>query len=114
MPAATPAEVHTLSVADEDGIGVDMHRGIALRELLGRSPVRGGAAAVEQAGLREKHRAGAHRRHPPAPARRAAHPGDHSAVARRFVHTPTAGDEKRVDRAGDFGQRPLRQHRDAG
>ena len=100
MPAVTPAEVQTLPSRTKIGIGVDVHRGIALRELLGTRPSawwRGGRRAGPASASRNAPvHTDATRRHRRAARRTQA---TSSAVARRLVHAPTAGDEQRVDRA---------------
>ena len=62
--ARHPADVATSAVADEDRIRVDGDRRVLAGEPVGVRPVRGGAAAVEQAGRGQHRRPGAHRRHP--------------------------------------------------
>ena len=61
MPEVTPAEVDDLSVPDVDRVGVDLDGRVVAGELVAVRPVRGHAAAVQQARLGEQDRAGAHR-----------------------------------------------------
>ena len=46
-----PAERPDIAVADEDPVGLQLHLRIGARKCLGAPPMRGGAAAVEQAGF---------------------------------------------------------------
>jgi hypothetical protein len=48
-----------VAVTDEDGIGVDVDGRVVAGQGVAVGPVRGGAAAVEQSGVREQHGAGA-------------------------------------------------------
>ena len=50
-----------VALVDVEDAGIDGDRGIALGQLLGVGPVRGGPPAVEQAGVREDEGAGADR-----------------------------------------------------
>ena len=64
MPGGHAGGGPDVAVAHEDAVRVDLQRGVALGQALGRRPVSGHAAAVEQPGRGQQERAGAHRGHP--------------------------------------------------
>ena len=87
-----------VAVAHEDRVGLDLDLGMAPGELAARGPVRGGAAAVEQAGRGEQEGARADGADALRARSRGPHPGDEPRVLGGGVHAKAAGDEQRVDR----------------
>jgi hypothetical protein len=72
-------------VLDVDRIGLDAHLRMALLQVLARAPVRGRAPAVEQPGLGQHQRAGAHRGEPSHARRHAREPGEQRAIVPRLT-----------------------------
>jgi hypothetical protein len=70
--------------------------------------VRGGAPAVEEAGLREQERAGAHRGHPARAPCDAAYPADDGPILRGLVDAGPTRHDQRVD--GPRGVREVAIH----
>ena len=95
-----------VAVARVDGLGVDVDGGVATCELAAHGPVRGHAAAVEQARLGQQEGAGAHRGHTARVGRPLAQPVDQAWVGAMGPGAVAAGDDQRVD-GPDVGQREV-------
>ena len=80
------------AVTHEDGVGLDVRVGKLARQFLGRAPVRGGAAALEQPGLGQQERAGADRGDAAHAAGLPAQPRQHAAdsIGSRCIPMPPA------------------------
>ena len=103
MPAVTPADVHTSTVADVDGIGVDLDGGEGLGQQVARAPMRGGALAVEQAGLGEHEGTRAHAGDAASPLGEAGDVRHEVGVGHRVVGAVAADHDERVDGSGHVG-----------
>ena len=103
MPAVTPAEVATLPSRTKIGSGSTVTVGEHPGEELAARPVGGGAAAVEQPGLRERECARAHRGHPAGLARDPTDGRDGLGVEHQLADTFSPGDDERVHRATHVG-----------
>jgi hypothetical protein len=86
------------AIADEDRIGLDAHRGKALRQLVAEGPVRGRVAAVEQSGLGQHEGAGAQPHDAAGARRRPRQPADQLGIPARIVRSIDAGDDERIHR----------------
>jgi len=83
-----------------DRVRIDRDGRKVLRETIGYPPVRGHAAAVEQAGVCEQERAAAERAVAAQAGNDRAQPAEQTAVRLRVGGIGRAGDEQRVDRLG--------------
>ncbi|GAA3148113.1 hypothetical protein GCM10020001_084320 [Nonomuraea salmonea] len=95
-----------VAVLDVEGVGVDVHAGVAAAQVVGDEPVRGGAAAVEQPGLGEQERAAAHRRRTPRAPREPGDLPDERGVGQPLGYGGPARHQQRVHGLGDLGERP--------
>lgn len=86
-------------VAYEDRPGIHLDLGMATGKLVAEGPVRGRAAAIEQPGSGQQEGTGAHRRHPPGPARGCPDPARQRLALKRFTRAKAPGHDQCVDRS---------------
>lgn len=91
------------SVLHEDHVPFHAHVGIAPPQLFAVGPVRGGTAALEQAGFGEEVRAGADRRHAPDLAGLPPEPAQDPGIGVVTLGPQSACDQQRVDAAAGLG-----------
>ncbi len=96
---ADPGRGPDVAVADEDAVGLQLHLRIGVEKMPRALPVRGGAAAVEQAGLGEDVGAGADAGDADAALGQRAHEAERLRAGRRLPHALAARDDQRGDRA---------------
>ena len=88
-----------VAIADEDAVRLELHLRIGFEKMPRALPMRGGAAAIEQAGLGEDIGAGADAGDADAALRHGAHEAERLLAGRRLPHALAARDDQRRDRA---------------
>ena len=99
---ADPGRTPDVAVPDENPVGLKLHLGIGGEKMPGAPPMRGGAAAVEQAGFGEDVGAGADAGEADAAFCHRPHEFERRLAPRRNIDPLASGHEQGGDRAGRF------------